>query len=354
MALRGMLQSGLTLWDRSKGKAQTVLWTSEQFGRLILREISRVDRIGGQCAVVTFDLRNMREGRSRIGTQLADVLAARIRMTDDLGHLGDGVLAVLLSHTSAEGARELVEDVYRSIEGRVPLPEYVIHTYPSESDRKCFRGSRQVPVQPLEALLVQPLPRWKRALDMAGAGLGLALTLPIMLGAIVAIRCSSSGPAFYTQRRAGLGGRPFTIYKLRTMVVGAESQQATLKGHSEQDGPAFKLRSDPRVTPLGRLLRTTSIDELPQLWNVLRGDMSLVGPRPMDCREVAHCEAWHRRRHLVTPGLTCIWQVKGRSRVSFANWMRMDIAYAGTVGFLQDLRLLLETIPAVLMRRGAC
>jgi lipopolysaccharide/colanic/teichoic acid biosynthesis glycosyltransferase len=184
--------------------------------------------------------------------------------------------------------------------------------------------------------------------------MGLLLSSPILLGAAIAIKCNDSGPVLFSQQRTGLGGRPFRLYKLRSMYVDAEHRKAQLAHLSEQDGPAFKIADDPRVTPVGRFLRRTSIDELPQLINVLKGEMSLVGPRPMDCREVAHFARWHRRRHWVTPGLTCIWQVHGRSRVTFKEWMRMDLGYLQRRGFLRDLMLLLQTVPAVLLRRGAC
>ena len=157
----------------------------------------------------------------------------------------------------------------------------------------------------------------------------------------------------FLQKRAGLGGRPFTIYKFRTMVVDAEAKKAALRAISEQDGPAFKLKHDPRVTAVGRFLRETSLDELPQLWNVVKGDMSLVGPRPLPVEESEKCATWHRRRLDVTPGLTCIWQVKGRSKVSFAEWIRMDRTYIGKRSLWQDLKLMVMTVPSVLLRRGA-
>src|SRR5262249_21379046 len=134
----------------------------------------------------------------------------------------------------------------------------------------------------------------------------------------------------------------------------AEAKKKELLALNEQDGPAFKIKRDPRITPLGRLLRATSIDELPQLINVLLGDMSLVGPRPLPCHETAGCASWQRQRLDVTPGLTCIWQIKGRSRVSFADWVRMDIQYIRNTSLLQDLKLLLMTVPALLLRKGAC
>ena len=140
---------------------------------------------------------------------------------------------------------------------------------------------------------------------------------------------------------------------LGTMAVDAESRKDALRSQSEQDGPAFKLKNDPRVTRIGGLLRRTSIDELPQLWNVLRGDMSLVGPRPLPVIESDGCLRWQRRRLAVTPGLTCIWQVSGRSRVTFNEWMRMDLQYVRRRSFWTDIKLIFSTIPSVLLRRGA-
>ncbi len=142
-----------------------------------------------------------------------------------------------------------------------------------------------------------------------------------------AIKFTSPGPVFFRQSRSGRGGRPFFMYKFRSMVVDAEESKSELLTLNEQDGPAFKLTSDPRVTRLGQFLRDTSLDELPQLINVFKGDMSLVGPRPLPCEETAGCLDWQRRRLDVTPGLTCIWQVRGRSRVTFNEWVRMDLQY---------------------------
>ena len=198
-----------------------------------------------------------------------------------------------------------------------------------------------------------PLPAWKRGIDIVLAAAGLVLLSPIMLIAAAMVKLSSPGPVLFRQWRAGLAGKPFLILKFRSMVVDAERQQAPLRCHSSQDGPAFKVRNDPRVTRVGRFLRKSSIDELPQLWNVLKGDMSLVGPRPLPIDEAAECLPWQNRRVDVVPGLTCTWQVDGRSRVTFEEWMRMDRAYIRRRSLARDLLILLKTIPAVLLRRGA-
>ncbi len=208
-------------------------------------------------------------------------------------------------------------------------------------------------VQNLHSLLVRPMPWWKRAIDILGAGTGLLLISPLLAIVALAIKLTSPGPVIFKQRRAGIGGKPFQIYKFRTMCVDAEAQKKALKAQSEQDGPAFKIKADPRITKIGRILRETSLDELPQLWNVVKGDMSLVGPRPLPVDESDECDVWQRRRLDVTPGLTCIWQVKGRSRVTFDEWVRMDITYIRRRRLFHDLLILMQTIPAVLLRRGA-
>lgn len=214
-------------------------------------------------------------------------------------------------------------------------------------------GHGNAPTESIVDLLVHPLPAWKRALDMLGALLLMAFLLPVMVITAIGIKFSSKGPIIFKQNRAGLGGRPFQIYKFRTMVTDAEARKRDLLKFNEQDGAAFKLSNDPRITGIGHFLRKTSIDELPQLWNVVRGEMSLVGPRPLPVEEAANCQQWQRRRLDVTPGLTCIWQIRGRSRVTFADWVRMDVEYIRRRTLFHDLSLLVQTVPAVLMRRGA-
>jgi len=218
---------------------------------------------------------------------------------------------------------------------------------------KAGLARQDMPAGSVETLLARPMPMWKRAIDIVGASVGIALASPFMLFAYVGIKLTSPGPAIFKQKRAGLGGRPFTIYKFRTMGTDAEAKKKELRKISEQDGPAFKLTHDPRVFKFGSLLRKTSIDELPQLFNVLKGDMSIVGPRPLPVEEANNCAGWQRRRLDVTPGMTCIWQIFGRSKVTFSEWVRMDVAYIRRRTILHDLKLILMTVPAVLMRRGA-
>lgn len=193
----------------------------------------------------------------------------------------------------------------------------------------------------------------KRATDIGFALALLVLSMPVMLVAALLVKLSSSGAILFKQRRAGLHGRPFTIYKFRTMFEGSEAMVQSLAKRSVTGGPAFKDPCDVRLTPIGRLLRRFSIDELPQLLNVLIGDMSLVGPRPLPLHEAAAINGEARRRFSVRPGLTCLWQVNGRSNVEFTRWMQYDLEYVDRWSPWLDLKLLLQTVPAVLSGKGA-
>lgn len=194
---------------------------------------------------------------------------------------------------------------------------------------------------------------FKRALDLGLILIALPVLVPLSALLALLIRLDSPGPALFRQRRVGKHGREFTCYKFRTMVVDAEARRAELAALNEADGPLFKIRNDPRITRVGQFLRRSSLDELPQLLNVLQGEMSLVGPRPGLPSEVAQYAPWHRRRLEVTPGLTGLWQVLGRSNTTFDEMVRLDIYYAENWSPWLDLRILLQTIPAVLFSRGA-
>lgn len=193
----------------------------------------------------------------------------------------------------------------------------------------------------------------KRALDIMASGTALALLSPLLVGVAVAIKLTSRGPILFRQERVGMYGRRFHMLKFRSMVVNAEELKAKLAAQNEQQGPVFKMKRDPRVTAVGRFIRKFSIDELPQLINVLRGEMAVVGPRPPIPREVEQYEAWQRRRLSVRPGLTCVWQVSGRNEISFEDWMYLDMQYIDHWSLAQDFSLILKTVPIVLTGKGA-
>ena len=196
-------------------------------------------------------------------------------------------------------------------------------------------------------------PPLKRCIDVVVGAALIAITTPIVVIAAIAIACVTGGTPFFTQERVGMHGRRFKMYKLRTMVNGAHDMRQSVMHLNEVDGPVFKIRNDPRLHPLGSFLRRTSIDELPNLLNVLRGEMSLVGPRPALPSEVEHYDAFARRRLTVPQGVTCLWQINGRSGVSFEHWMELDNRYVDEWTPLGDLLIVVKTIPAVLRRNGA-
>lgn len=207
----------------------------------------------------------------------------------------------------------------------------------------------------LEGVRRVPAAWWifKRAFDIAGGTIALLIALPFIVIAALAIVIVDRGAPFYSQERVGLNGRRFRMFKLRTMVKGAHDMRADLLHLNEVEGPVFKIKNDPRLHPLGSFLRRTSIDELPNLFNVLRGEMSLVGPRPPLPSEVEHYTPYAMRRLTVTPGITCLWQISGRCDVSFDEWMRLDNEYIDTWSPLRDLAILIKTVPAVIRKDGA-
>lgn len=193
----------------------------------------------------------------------------------------------------------------------------------------------------------------KRVVDLIVATIGLLLFLPLLPFIIALVKLESPGPLFFAQERVGRYGRTFICYKIRSMVTEAEALKDDLEYLNEADGAAFKIREDPRVTRVGRFVRRSSLDEFPQLWNVLRGEMSIVGPRPQIPAEVAEYEPQHRARLLVKPGLTCLWQISGRNDVDFGEWMRLDQEYVEHRSMALDISILLRTLPAVVRRTGA-
>ncbi len=194
---------------------------------------------------------------------------------------------------------------------------------------------------------------FKRAFDVLSSGVALLLLSPAFLATALAVKLDSPGPIFFRQTRVGKNGRPFKMLKFRSMHIDAEARLESLRAQNEASGPVFKMKNDPRVTRVGRFIRRTSLDELPQFLNVFSGEMSIVGPRPPVPAEVKQYQRWQRRRLSVKPGITCTWQVSGRSNISFDQWMKLDLEYIDTWSLWQDIQICFRTVPAVLLSRGA-
>jgi lipopolysaccharide/colanic/teichoic acid biosynthesis glycosyltransferase len=350
-----------------------LLLTSTQFNREVARERIRATRRSFPFCVITIQTKG-RSQRRRRARLLVRLLHRNLRMTDHKALLGPGKYGVLLVDTPEKGGRSAMDRFVRladrhslrvAVDLRVHDPDGFDQDDDASNDdqrrrddepsARWLRVDGDVQVSAEDPLVPRPWFRMavKRTVDIVGASVGLLLTGPIILAAMAAIRRYESGPTIFKQTREGFRGRPFTIYKLRTMVVDAEASQAELRSQSHRDGPAFKLIDDPRVTPIGEFLRRTCIDELPQLWNVLKGDMSLVGPRPLPWHESRACDGWQRRRLDVRPGMTCDWQIEKSNVETFDDWMRLDLRYIDEIGLVRDLRLIARTFTVPMNGRGS-
>ncbi|MEM8711128.1 MAG: sugar transferase [Planctomycetota bacterium] len=241
-----------------------------------------------------------------------------------------------------------------TLDAPAPPETWVRTTQRREEAQAAPRTQSEVrPIRDLAPYFEESLPLHRRAVDIVVAGSALAALSPVLLVSAALVKLTSPGPIIFAQERAGRGGRPFQFYKLRSMYQDAEERKSALRLVNEKDGPIFKIKNDPRITPVGKVLRKFSIDELPQLFNVLRGDMTLVGPRPPVMDEVKEYEPWQRQRLDITGGITCIWQVSGRSEVTFREWMRMDVRYRKQRSLKLDLKLVAKTFGAVFSGKGA-
>lgn len=363
-----------------------------QLTQLLRRERLRSFRRGIGFCLLLFQ-RSKPVSASDLEKLLED-FGQRLRVTDDVGIL-ENKLAVVLPDTTAEGGQLVAGDL-QAIATRMGLslecelivsddgsedpfsptaagPHFEIRPKQFESnDDQPLGGSVQTavalaPISSLKprlqhvpeklgltpALVGLSVPKWKRAIDLLGASVGMIALSPLFVVVGASICFESKGGIFFKQLREGKDGKAFWIYKFRTMEQGADDQKHSLRQFSEQDGPAFKMTNDPRVTRVGKVLRRTCIDEIPQLINVIKGEMSLVGPRPLPVNESMGCDKWQRRRLDLLPGMTCIWQVQGKRDIPFAQWMRMDLEYGKRQSLTFDLHLIVRTILVALRMKGS-
>jgi exopolysaccharide biosynthesis polyprenyl glycosylphosphotransferase len=253
--------------------------------------------------------------------------------------------------------RERLEDIEQAIllcEERGVAVKVSLNLFPARIAKVSVEEFEGVPMLAFSTTSEDVLPlAMKRAFDLVFSATVLLVFAPLLALVAIAIKLDTPGPVFFRQRRIGLNGREFTLYKFRSMVADAEEQLERVLALNEMAGPVFKSRRDPRITPVGRWIRKFSLDEFPQFWNVLRGEMSVVGPRPPLRHEVQLYKRWQRRRLSVRPGITCTWQVSGRNQIDFHAWMKLDLEYIDTWSFWGDIQIVLRTIPAILFGRGA-
>lgn len=336
----------------------------EAFLNDLHREKRRAERSKAPLSMVLYRIGGATTESARQAEQLVELLYRQKRVTDFIGHVGDDMVAVLCPDTDGAGVKGFMQKIDSKADS-LPVAA-VAATYPDVLFDSIANGtSTPREIQPFIA--AEPTDRrnrtypLKRLLDISGALVALCLLAPLMLAVAIAVAVSSRGPIIFKQTRVGKGGFPFTFYKFRSMRTDSDDHihrdfVTKLIGSGDASGPeaAFKLKVDPRFTPVGRFIRKTSIDELPQLFNVLKGDMSLVGPRPPIPYEAAQYQTWHLRRMLsVNPGMTGLWQVEGRSRVPFNEMVRMDLRYIRHCSLGLDLRILAKTVPVVLSCDGA-
>ncbi|MFW6139127.1 MAG: sugar transferase [Spirochaetota bacterium] len=333
--------------------------SKEVFHIIMQRERSRADRNGHPLTLVLFDLEDGTKNRST--SNLVGALKTRLRTIDRFGFYSSSQIGVILPNTSYNGGTILAKDICNRVMTKQKiLPQYRIFTYPDKwliditslREKKITNETtRPRFIDGSAPHFVKNIPFWKRLMDIVGASVFFILSLPCFIFIPLLIKLTSRGPIFFKQERVGQGGRLFTFLKFRTMYM--KNKQSVhidyLTELIKSDKPMTKLDSsnDPRIIPLGRFIRKSCIDEIPQLFNVLKGDMSLVGPRPCLPYEVKEYLKWHRYRMDVRPGMTGLWQVSGKNRLTFQEMIRLDILYAEKMSFFFDLKILVKTLPAI-------
>ncbi len=379
-------------WTKRKNRIRS----KDEFQEIIDRERDRADRYNGSFSLVSINMQK-NGGSNDVSQELISALNNRnLRRVDDIGWFCSFHIGVMLHNTGANGARCYAKGISDILSNKDI--EYSIYTYPNDfksnngdkRSTKSFRStgtsedsqkdlretlftkhveeekpglakciSSEVPgvysssMLRIKNIFTKKVPAWKHVVDIVGSTVAILLFSPFIFATAVAIKLSSKGPVIFKQQRAGIGGKPFTFYKFRSMVIDAEEKKKKLLKYNLRTGPVFKMENDPRVTFVGKIIRKWSVDEVPQFFNVLKGNMSLVGPRPPTMDEVPKYIDWHNRRLDIKPGMTCIWQVYARHNKCFEDWVRLDIKYARSRSFLLDLKILLLTLPAVISQKGA-
>ena len=356
--------------------------SSGEFASILQRERDRADRTGQEFSMAVFEVGNGNR-KTHAARDLVPILTHRIRSTDSIGWLAHGRIGAVLPHTRTECAWKFVANVRKAYNGCAP-PECMVYAYPSSwlpgndggppRDPRSLRktpvpgetgdsgmlfsradaADRAKPIEELEPHCLFRIPLWKRTTDIVGSLVALLLLSPLLLLVALLIKIVSPGPALFRQKRVGYLGRIFTIWKFRTMHVNADTtiHRNYLREliHNENEMTKLDHGRDSRIIPFGNLLRATGVDELPQLINVLLGDMSLVGPRPCLPYEAYEYHSWQMRRFDAVPGLTGLWQVSGKNRTTFKEMMRLDISYSRKRAFLLDMMIVLKTIPAIVVQ----
>lgn len=348
---------------------------SERFRDLIERERSRADRTGIRFSLLVFRHKGRKRDTYRTLYHLATSLLARVRTSDEVGWFDRTSLAVLMIGSGEAGAAEFGRKVIASLPEGVPVPAVSVYVYPTNgqgegepvsavkpgSEAGTFQGFPPPPVTgnaalpedaAMPAVFFRQLPLWKDVLDVLISLIALILLSPLFLLIAVYIKIADPGPVFFRQERIGFRGKKFECWKFRTMKVdndaaGHEEHLKSLIKGGDQAMIKLDARKDPRIIPLGWLLRQSGLDELPQLVNVLRGDMSLVGPRPCLPYEAKEYDQWHAERFDSVPGLTGLWQVSGKNRTTFKDMMRFDIRYSRRMSFWMEIQILFKTFPAI-------
>jgi len=342
------------------------LMGKDQFQLLLRVERARADREGPSFSLVLFKMNEIYT--NNYIKEFIQLLQARIRMVDFIGWFDDTTIGIILFSTNIVGANRFILDVEKKTNTIFPI--YTVFSYPDQwinnSDKPDYEinrngkkdesnknsGDTDKIMDKVTAFFAKPIPFWKRVVDIFGSLVGLIILAPLFAITALYIKIVSPGPVFFTQDRVGRKGKLFTFIKFRTMHVNNDvsGHAAYLKNLINNENPMEKLdnKKDPRIIPGGQILRKTCIDELPQLINVLRGEMSLIGPRPCIQYEAKEYSVWHHQRFDVLPGMTGLWQVSGKNNLSFKQMIRLDINYGDKMSLLLDLKILVLTIPTVL------